>query len=105
MEIPIKHIATKSLHLNLIPKQDAPFIDIMAFGASFHGYEYWGSIEECGKIANNKQHNTITELRTCLFFEGRRWRHFGETPDEEAQKYWRELVGKIREKFAAGEYE
>lgn len=103
MKIPIKHIATESLNLNLIPKQDAPFIDIMAFGATFHGYEYWGSFEECAKIANNKQQNTITELRTCLFFEGRRWRHFGETPNEEAQKYWRDLVRKIREKYVGAD--
>ena len=35
-------------------------------------------------------------LRACLFFEARRWRHYGDDPGPESLAYWRELVGKIR---------
>jgi hypothetical protein len=42
-------------------------------------------------------------LRTCLFFEQRRWRHFGDEPDEEAMEYIRSVVQKIRAKLAAGQ--
>lgn len=97
------HIPTESLYLDLIPKQEAPVIEIMIFGSSFDGYMYWGSSEECAKVANEQRQATITELRTCLFFELRRWRHFGKSPDDEALIYWREIVRKIREKYIAGE--
>lgn len=99
----IFHIPTESLYLDYIPKQDASVMEIMIFGSSFDGYMYWGSFEECAKVANEQRQATITELRTCLFFELRRWRHFGETPDEEAVTYWREIVRKITEKYIAGE--
>jgi hypothetical protein len=38
----------------------------------------------------------MTELRTCLFYEQRRWRHFGEVPDEAAMSYIREVLEQIR---------
>lgn len=97
------HIPTESLYLDLIPKQDASVMEIMIFGSSFDGYIYWGSSEECAKVANEQRQATITDLRTCLFFELRRWRHFGKTPDEKALIYWRGIVRKIREKYVAGE--
>jgi hypothetical protein len=44
--------------------------------------------------------DTFAELRTCLFFEQRRWRHIGEVPDAEAMAYIRDLVRQIRAKVA-----
>jgi hypothetical protein len=36
---------------------------------------------------------SLGDLRCCLFFEQRRWRHYGYGFDEETQRYARELVG------------
>jgi hypothetical protein len=81
-----------------IPSSKAHWRTITEFALSFDGYEYWGSFEKCAKIANSRRNRTLTELRTCLFFEQRRWHHFGESPDKEAMKYIRGLIEKIRTK-------
>ena len=54
----------------------------------------------CAEIANARRHNSLTDLRTCLFFEQRRWRHFGEDPEGEDMAYIREVVEKIRGRVA-----
>ena len=66
-------------------------------------YEHWGSLEKCAEIANGRQHDTLTDLRTGLFFEQRRRRHFGEQPDEESAAYWRILIAAIRHKLSTDE--
>jgi len=81
-----------------IPSPKAHWRTITKFALSFNGYEYWGSSEKCAKIANSRRDRTLAELRTCLFFEQRRWRHFGEKPDKEAMKYIRDLIEKICKK-------
>ncbi len=47
--------------------------------------------------------DTLTELRTCLFFEQRRWRHFGRTPDEESMIFINAILRGVREKLTSGE--
>jgi hypothetical protein len=44
----------------------------------------------------------LAELRNCLFFEPRRWNHYGHAPDEEAMKSIRRLVAQIRAKVDTG---
>lgn len=39
---------------------------------------------------------TLREQRCCLFFEQRRWHHFGHGFDEETMKYARALVAAMR---------
>lgn len=97
------HIPNDALSLDAIPAADGSIEDIGRFGGCFNGYEHWGSFERCAEIANAERHETLTDLRTCLFFEQRRWRHYGDFPDEEAQAYWRTLVKKIRAKVRRGE--
>lgn len=89
----------------MIPGPDAGWYDISMFALQFDGYKECGSFEECAKIANAGRDKTLTELRTCLFFEQRRWRHFGEDPDEKAMVYIRDIIEKIRAKIAAQEFE
>ncbi len=40
----------------------------------------------------------LDDLRTCLFFEQRRWRHFDRHPDEKSMTYIRALVEAVRGK-------
>ena len=47
----------------------------------------------------------LADLRACLFFEQRRWHHFGDTPDEESMTYIWALVEAIRNRVLAGEVE
>ena len=86
-----------------IPAPEAEWPDIWTFALSFNGYEHWGSFEVCGAIANERRHQTLTDLRTCLFFEQRRWRHFGEYPDGEDALYIRNIVREIRTRILHGQ--
>jgi hypothetical protein len=41
----------------------------VASSLTFNGYNVWGSFETCAEIANAQRHDSLTNLRTCLFFE------------------------------------
>jgi hypothetical protein len=89
-------ISDADLRLIDIPSSDAEWGEIGAFALTFNGYEYWGSFEKCAEIANAKRHDSLTDLRTCLFFEQRRWRHYGFEPDDAAMQEIRLLLEQIR---------
>ena len=95
----ISSIPTAQLRPDHLPSDTAGPADLVEFAHTFDGYERWGSFERCAEIANARDHSSIDALRTCLFFEARRWRHFGEEPDDEALSYWRTLVLTIRERL------
>jgi hypothetical protein len=101
--LPENAIANSNLGIDDIPGVDATLQEIGRFARTFNAYEHWGSFAECAQVANSKRHATLSELRTCLFFEQRRWNHFGSEPDPEAQVYWRTLVRMIRAKVEGGE--
>lgn len=98
-----EEIANDALQLADIPAKSAPFEAVEQFGYTFNGYRQLGSFGACADIANESLHNTLMELRACLFFEQRRWHHYGDTPDAEAEEYQRDLVEKIRAKVASNE--
>jgi len=83
----------------------------MAFALTFGGYDRWGSIE-CTETANRwvttyaerqALPDSLTELRTCLFFEQRRWHHVDSEPGERAAGYIRAMVEAIRGRVEAGQ--
>lgn len=95
-----------------VSSSGAAWAEIGRFALSFNGYEHWGSFEKCAEIANRWRDayraegslpDSLTELRTCLFFEQRRWRHFGLDPDEEGTEYIHAIVECIRERVRSGE--
>ena len=105
----IKQIPNSELNQNDLPLPDAKWEDIQEFALSFNGYEYWGSFGKCADIANKiaeeyeqtkRLHCSLTGLRTCLFFEQRRWRHFGYAPDEDSMKHIHALIEEIGNKIA-----
>jgi hypothetical protein len=77
---------------------------IFEYALTFDGYRYAhehfaeprhrpDSTDACGNLANRKAAEfrstgwwggTFEELRCCLFFEQRRWRHFGDEPQGDA---------------------
>ncbi len=94
----------RSLTGESIPGPNAPWMpDIAEFALTFDGYLALG--DRVGDLANGTEHewsenrslpDDLVELRSCLFFEQRRYRHFGWDPDEEAMVYIRALVEAIR---------
>jgi hypothetical protein len=88
------------LTLNDLPAANATWSEIAKFALRFNGYEVQGSLERCAEIANSRKHDSVADLRTCLFFEQRRWRHFGEAPDAETMQYIRDVIEKLRAKLS-----
>ena len=93
-------IDNEHLRLSDVPEESADWASIQRFALRFDGYQAHGSFQKCAAIANKPRHDTLTDLRTCLFFEQRRWRHFGEHPDDKAMAYIRSLVEQIRTTLA-----
>lgn len=98
---PPPFVPNAQLEVARIPRDDADWPSVARFAATFDGVRAAGSFEECATIANARRANTLTELRICLYFEYRRWRHFGEDPDEASMLYIRSLVDGIRTRVAA----
>jgi hypothetical protein len=92
----IREISNEQLRESDIPGPGADWQAISEFALAFDGYQIWGSFEKCAEIANARRAESLTDLRTCLFFEQRRWRHFGEQPDEEAMAYIRGILEQVR---------
>jgi hypothetical protein len=98
-----EQIPNDRLEPERIPSQEAPWSEIVKFAHTFDGDRHWGSRTACAKIANERRHETLTDLRTCLFFEQRRWNHYGRAPDLLAMDYIRDLLREIRERLAKGD--
>ena len=93
-----------------VPADDAGWDEIQKFALTFNGYERFPE-DQCAVIANKVRQgfsdsslrlNDLTndELRGCLFFEQRRYRHFGEDPSGEDMRYIVALLSAIRIKSA-----
>lgn len=98
----MRQIPNNLLKLTDVPADNAGWYAISTFALTFDGYKAWESPDKCAEIANTRKHGSLSELRTCLFFEQRRWRHFGDNPDEDSMAYIREVVAKIRQRLLDG---
>lgn len=89
-----------------VPDDDAPMLEVMQFAStSYYGYDRHGGVEGLAALANrsldtwrvSKQlPESESAVRGSLFFESRRWHHFGDAPDDEAEEYMRALVVQLR---------
>jgi hypothetical protein len=95
-----------------IPSRRAAWKKIQPFAHTFNGYEHWGSVKKCREVArqgillhksNQDMVQSLTDLRTCLFFEARRWKHMEKTPTKPALEYVHALVEAIRERVQTKE--
>jgi len=90
--------------------QSTDLYTIFLYGLTAGGYDYareqWGI--ECGDLANEKLkqyhetgkwEGTFDELRCCLFFEQRRYHHFGEGPEGDDAKAILDLYQAICERW------
>jgi len=102
---PIPHI---ELREEILPPGAAHWGDIVPFASTFNGYQHLGNVAALGEVANKKaldpQSCTLSELRAALFFEYRRYNHFGHDPDAAAMRHIHLLVEEIRKRVQEGEH-
>ncbi len=89
-------IENARLAIDDVPDAAADWDAIQRFALTYNGYQANGSFEACAVIANEQRHTSLDDLRTCLFFEQRRWHHFGDEPDAGSMTYIRSLIEKIQ---------
>jgi len=92
-------IPNERLKLSDIPSMDADWHAISSFALTYPGYEIHG-FDGCAKFANVGHDGSIDQLRAALFFEQRRWRHFGDYPDEDAMEDIQTLLDGIRQSLS-----
>lgn len=95
-----EQISNRALTPERVPRPTADLDEIFRFAFSYDGYKEAGSSEACAEIANARHQGTLDDLRTCLFFEQRRWRHLGYDPGEGDLEYIRGLVAQIAERVS-----
>ena len=101
----INEITNFNLSENDLPPQNVEWSTLQLFALTFNGYNHWGSFEKCAEISYRyseqyrEKHllpESLTDLRTCLFFEQRACRHGGHDPDAETMAYLHAIVEAIR---------
>jgi hypothetical protein len=85
-------VPNDSLTASAVPRVTASWHTIVAFALTIDGYKAIGR-KECAQLANRVKAEfskdvasvetlSLTELRLCLFFEQRRFNHFGHEPQD-----------------------
>jgi hypothetical protein len=96
-----------------IPPRRAAWKNILLFAHTFNGYKHWGSVSKCREVARrgiilhkSKQAlvQSLTDLRTCLFYEARRWNHLEKNPNKAGLGYVHALVEAIRVRVQAKDF-
>lgn len=89
-----------------VPDAAAPLRQIWEFALTYNGYQRRGGSQGAGDLANRalaryeeagELPEDMDDLRCALFFEQRRWRHYGYDPSPADQRYFRALVRRISE--------
>lgn len=90
-----------------LPPDNADIHDIFRFATStYAGYDLHGGVEGLAGLANpivdgwredGALPGEVDNIRAALFFEARRWHHYGYEPDDEAERYVRALLGQLRD--------
>src|SRR5665213_1399053 len=92
-------IPTNGLKLSDVPDESAAWQTIGRFALTFDPAEkdpYHPSPNDPAAVSSA---SSLTDLRAHLFFEQRRWNHFGRLPDAAAMLAIRRLIGLIRAKL------
>lgn len=101
----IPHGQLREEHL---PRAGAQWTKIVPFASSFNAYEELGGFEPAALAANCKAQDlgscSLTDLRAALFFEYRRYNHFGYDPEPDEMIRLHSLIEAIRGKIKAGEH-
>ena len=99
----LNEINNSDLRINQIPEITSEYGSIADFALTFDGYK-WS--DQVGAFANKTvgmyyadesslKLLSLTELRACLFFEQRRYRHMDEEPENGDREYINALLAEI----------
>lgn len=89
-----------------VPADDADWLDIWNFALTYNAYDRDGGFGGASDIGNRcaeawRADGSLPEdldtARAALFFEQRRYRHFGDDPTGPSEAYVRALVRRISE--------
>jgi hypothetical protein len=93
-----------------IPRPQATWDEIGRFALTFNGY---AALSDCGDVANgvaDRYHRAgvlpseLPVLRGALFFEQRRYHHFGDAPEGDDLRYLWALIEAIRDLVSSASY-
>lgn len=85
-----------------VPQRGEAWETVSAFCLSYDGYAHWDDLPELANRALQRwtRHHTtpplLDEARACLFYEQRRWHHFGVEPVDRAADYVWALLDTVR---------
>jgi hypothetical protein len=89
-----------------VPAPNAPWWHVWVFALSYNAYDRRGGFESAAELGNaalsrwnvrNELPSDLDTARAALFFEQRRYHHFGDDPTGENERYVRSLVERIRD--------
>jgi hypothetical protein len=96
-----------------IPASSESWKKIQPFALTFDAYEHWGNFEKCREVARlgissfkdqRSFSQSLTDLRTCLFYEARRWHHLEKSPNKKGMEYIYALLDAIRLRVLAQDF-
>jgi hypothetical protein len=85
-----------------VPRHGDSWETVFDFALSYDGHAYWYGLPELvhrvlgGWIRDESLPDDLGELRACLFYEQRRWHHFGDDPAGRSADFMWTLVDAIR---------
>ncbi|HXQ75682.1 MAG TPA: hypothetical protein VN791_04235 [Acidimicrobiales bacterium] len=100
-------VPNAQLRVHGIPDRGETWDVVSSFALSYDGYAYWDDVCELAtrRIRSWTRLHTlptsIDEVRACLFYEQRRWHHFGEDPNGRGELYVWALLDTLRNLVAA----
>jgi hypothetical protein len=90
-----------------VPGADEPLDVLFRFASmTYFGYDRHGGVEVLSRFAtvvadrwelHGELPGSLAEARAALFYEARRWHHFGQAPDAMSEAYIRALVARVAE--------
>jgi hypothetical protein len=102
-------VPNEGLTASAVPPATASWRTIVGFALTIDGYKAIGQ-KECAQLANRVKSEfsrepasvetlSLTELRLCLFFEQRRFNHFGHEPQDADRIFINTLLGAIHRRI------
>ena len=94
-------IPNAELDITDVPRRGESWEAVSDFALSYDGYGYWDDLATlAGRVLQHWTRrrslpDTLDELRGCLFYEQRRWNHFGEEPTGRSADYMWAMVDAI----------
>ena len=94
-------IPNAKLDIAAVPQRGESWEAVSDFALSYDGYAYWDDLSTlAGGVLQRWTRrrslpDTLDELRGCLFYEQRRWHHFGEVPTGRSAEYMWAMVAAI----------